>query len=203
MVEMVSIIRGMWYYLKVSAARWYGVSIASPCSIGPASRFNLGYRDGHRGSIAIGPGCEFQHAAVLFAYGGSISLGKNVFVGPYAVIYGHAGVVIGEQTLISMHCRILSSEHSVLLMGVDIRSQPDRLAPTRIGRDVWLGSGVTVLGGVTIGDGCVVGAGSVVTKDLPAGSICYGTPAKVAGWRDGAGPDASTHPIVREAGTLS
>ena len=71
-------------------------------------------------------------------------------------------------------------------MGVDVRSQPDLLLPTKIGRDVWLGAGVTVLGGVTIGEGCIVGAGAVVTKDLPPGSISHGTPAVIKGWREGA-----------------
>ncbi len=35
-----------------------------------------------------------------------------------------------------------------------------------------------MLPGVTIGDGVVVGAGSVVTRDLPPGMVCLGTPAK-------------------------
>ena len=83
----------------------------------------------------------------------------------------------------SMHCRILSSNHTIPPPGTIIRSQPDVLKPTRIGADVWLGAGVTVLGGVTIGEGCVVGAGAVVAHDLPPYSIAVGVPAKITGFR--------------------
>jgi len=99
------------------------------------------------------------------------------------VIYGHGGVEIGDQSLVAMHCCILSSEHTVPARPEIIRNQPDRLLPTRIGRDVWLGAGVKVLGGVTIGDGCVVGAGAVVTGNLAPYSIAVGVPARVVSQR--------------------
>jgi acetyltransferase-like isoleucine patch superfamily enzyme len=140
------------------------------------------------GEITLGPGAWIEQGAVFNAFGGSIRLGRDVFVGPHAVIYGHGGVEIGDACLIAMHCRIVSSNHTVPPLGTDIRSQPDLLLPTRIGRDVWLGAGVTVLGGVTVGASCVVGAGAIVTKDLPPGSISHGVPAKVTGWREGAIP---------------
>ncbi|MBL9216337.1 MAG: acyltransferase [Opitutaceae bacterium] len=142
-----------------------------------------------QGRIAVGDGCTLDAGVILDTYGdGAIELGPRVFVGPYTVVYGHGGVAIGAGTLVSMHCRILSSNHTVPPLGTEIRSQPDILLPTRIGRDVWLGAGVTVLGGVTIGDGCIVGAGAVVTKDLPPGAIAHGVPAVVRGWREGARP---------------
>ncbi|WP_328742593.1 hypothetical protein [Flavimobilis rhizosphaerae] len=44
---------------------------------------------------------------------------------------------------------------------------------------MWLGGGVVVCPGVTIGENTVVGAGSVVTRDLPAGVLAVGNPARV------------------------
>lgn len=159
-----------------------GVSIQGACQLGGAVELVPGFIT-QRGQIKLGPDCELGTGASLHAYGGSIELGSNVFLGPYVVIYGHGGVTIGDHTLISMHCRILSSNHTVPAQGQRIRDQPDILKPTRIGRDVWLGAGVTVLGGVTIGDGCVVGAGAVVTKSLPPGAIAMGVPARITGQR--------------------
>lgn len=61
-------------------------------------------------------------------------------------------------------------------------------APVMLGDDVWLGADVTVLPGVTIGSGAVVGASSTVTRDVPAGVVVVGTPARqvrsVPGYED-------------------
>jgi acetyltransferase-like isoleucine patch superfamily enzyme len=57
------------------------------------------------------------------------------------------------------------------------------VAKVEIGRDVWIGRGCCILPGVTIFDGAVVGANSVVTRDVPAGAIYAGAPAKQIGTR--------------------
>ena len=160
-----------------------GVEVGRGGMLGAHLRVSRGVRAGQPGRLAIGDDCWLETGAVLEAWGGQISLGPRVFVGPYAVIYGHGGVTIGEDTLVSMHCRILSSDHAMPPPDRRIRWEPDVLKPTHIGHDVWLGAGVTVLGGVTIGDGCVIGAGAVVTRDLPPNSIALGVPARVTGSR--------------------
>lgn len=51
--------------------------------------------------------------------------------------------------------------------------------PVVIGNNVWIGLGATILPGVTIGDNSVIVAGSVVTRDIPANVIAFGSPCKV------------------------
>lgn len=187
-------ISNQWFKLlrrwRVAAARRRGVTCADDLRLAADVDFNLGsaYRNcvrpaGSGGRIALGSSVWIEQGAVLWAFDGSIAVGHDVFIGPHAVIYGHGGVSIGDHTLISMHCRILSSNHAVPGRQQLIREQPDHLLPTKIGRDCWLGAGATVLGGVTIGDGCVVGAGAVVTHDLPPYSIALGVPARVVNSR--------------------
>jgi acetyltransferase-like isoleucine patch superfamily enzyme len=132
-----------------------------------------------RGTIEIGDENWLERGAVLWAFGGSIKTAPKVFIGPYVTIYGHGGVEIGDWSLISMHATILSSNHTIPAMDRCIRWEKDVLLPTKIGRDVWIGANAVVLGGVTIGDGAVVAAGAVVTKDVEAGAIVAGNPARL------------------------
>ena len=51
--------------------------------------------------------------------------------------------------------------------------------PITIADNVWLGGGVIVCPGVSIGEDTVVGAGAVVARNLPAGVIAAGVPARI------------------------
>lgn len=166
-------------YGRTILARVGTTEIGKNCLIGPGCEVGLWLPPRRSGIIVLGDDCQLVRGCILHPYRGRILLGKNVFVGPYSIFYGHGGIEIGNDVLISAHCQILSSNHTTPAPQRHIRWEPDILLPTKIGNDVWLGAGVTVLGGVTIGDGCVVGAGAVVTKDLPRYSIAVGVPARV------------------------
>lgn len=56
-----------------------------------------------------------------------------------------------------------------------------KIGKIKIGDRVFIGANATVLPNVTIGDDSVIAAGSVVTRDVPAGVIVAGIPAKKIG----------------------
>ena len=49
---------------------------------------------------------------------------------------------------------------------------------TKVGNDVWIGYGATIMPGVEIGDGAIIASKSVVIKDVAPYTIVGGNPAK-------------------------
>jgi acetyltransferase-like isoleucine patch superfamily enzyme len=108
-------------------------------------------------------------------FGKNITLGKRVFVNSGCKLQDQGGVTIGDGCLIGHNTVFATLNHDL----APSRRADMHPAPIVIGRNVWIGSNVTVLPGVTVGDNAVVAAASVVTKDVPANSIVVGSPARV------------------------
>ena len=106
-----------------------------------------------------------------------LKLGNNVAIGSH--FHLEANLVVGDDVLISSRVAIIGNDHR-FDSSVDSIFWAGRLAPSlvTIEGDNLIGFGTTIIGNVTIGRGCIVGACAVVTKDLPANTICVGVPAK-------------------------
>ena len=156
-----------------------GLRLDRSCYVGPQVSLGPDSVASLNGTVEVADSCELNQGLELNPFGGSIRIARRVWLGPYVVIYGQGGVEIGEQTLVSMHCTILSSNHGVPPLGKLIRDTADELRPTKIGRDVWIGANAVILGGVTIGDGAVIAAGAVVNRDVEVGAVVAGVPARV------------------------
>ena len=110
-------------------------------------------------------------------YGWQISIGERCFINYGAVVLDPAAVTIGDDVQVGPSVQLLTATHPV--DAEERASGWESGQPVTIGNGVWLGGGVIVLPGVSIGDRTVVGAGTVVTRDLPAGVLAVGNPARV------------------------
>jgi sugar O-acyltransferase (sialic acid O-acetyltransferase NeuD family) len=118
----------------------------------------------------------FQNAIHPFSSVSKYSeLGKGVFTEPGFVLSNHSK--IGHFVSINRNCSIghhtVIGDYCMINPGVNIGGE------TEIGEAVTLGMGVQVFDGVKIGENAVIGAGSLVTKDIPANVVAYGSPCKV------------------------
>ena len=100
-------------------------------------------------------GIELNHKA-------SIGPGLKLFHGTALVIHG--GAVIGSGCTLR-HCTTIG-----------MKSRPDDVP--LIGDHVDVGCNSVIIGRIRVGDGAVIGAGSVVVKDVPAGAVVVGNPAR-------------------------
>lgn len=104
----------------------------------------------------------------------NIKLGKNVFINSGCCFQDHAGIEIGDGTLIGHQVVIATLNHAQ-----DPLSRADMFPkPVKIGKNVWIGAHATILPGVTIGDNAIIAAGAVVTKDVEKNAVAGGVPAK-------------------------
>lgn len=105
-----------------------------------------------------------------------LKAGAYSYVGPNCIIYPK--VTIGAFTMLANNVNIIGSDHNYRKPGVPIIfSGREKLKPTIIGRDVWIGAFSIIKTGVNIGDGAIIAAGSVVTKDLDPYTVYGGIPA--------------------------
>ena len=108
-------------------------------------------------------------------FGKNIHVGKGVFINSGCCFQDQGGITLGDGCLIG---------HQVVIATLNHDLDPARRggmypAPVRLGKNVWVGAHATILPGVTVGDGAVIAAGAVVTKDVPAGVVAGGVPARV------------------------
>lgn len=112
---------------------------------------------------------------------GTLVMGENCTINTASVVRGE--ITMGHSVRIGAHTSILAFNHTITDPEKPVFRQPISARGITIGDDVWIGSNVTILDGVTIGERSVLAAGSVITKDVPAGAIVAGNPARVKKWR--------------------
>jgi serine O-acetyltransferase len=126
-------------------------------------------------TACLRPLCWFLYAPLRELVGGAygIHLHPTAEIGPGLYI-GHVGGVDVRHCTIGAHCSI---------------AQQTRIGPASTGGDgpvignrVWIGAHAQLVGAITVGDGATVAAGAHLSRDVPAGSLVAGNPARVVKW---------------------
>lgn len=127
-------------------------------------------------------GCEIGDETKIGTF---VEIQKNAIVGKRCKISSHSficeGVVIEDNVFIG-HGVIFINDSFPRATTADgnLQTEADwKVERTTIKRGASVGSGATILANVTVGERALVGAGSVVTKDVPAGAVVAGNPAKI------------------------
>jgi chloramphenicol O-acetyltransferase type B len=132
----------------------------------------------------------------------TLEIGKNFYIGRDSFI--ETDCIIGDNVIFGNRVAIVGKyDHYYQQIGTPIRlSSAIRDKDytwnglnlvTKIGNDVWIGFGSTIMQGIIINDGAIIAAGSVVTKDVEAYCIYGGNPAKQIGERFQTVEDRNKH----------
>jgi acetyltransferase-like isoleucine patch superfamily enzyme len=131
------------------------------------------------GRLVLGRWVHIGNDCALRCHEGTLTLGDKSVLARDISINCYLDVEIGDSALIADGVYISDFDHKFADLTAPIKDQGIAKSRVRIGRDVWIGTKVTVVRGVTIGDGSVIGANAVVTRDVPSFSVAVGAPARV------------------------
>lgn len=137
--------------------------------------------------IRIGDDSNIDSFVKIKAAGGEgdLVIGERTFINSGCVLYTGNGISIGDDVLIAANCTLAPVNHAFKKRECTVREQgfQQSRGGIVIENDVWIGANSVILDGAVIRKGCIVGACSLVRGELPAYSVCYGSPATAKGTR--------------------
>lgn len=126
--------------------------------------------------LGFGEGSSIYHNSYVY---GDVKVGKNTWIGPYTLLDGSGGLLIGDYCSISAGVHIYT--HDTVKWALSGGQAEYERAPVKIGNCCHIGAQTVIAKGVTIGDHCVIGACSFVNKSIPAYTVSFGVPCKPGG----------------------
>jgi len=125
----------------------------------------------------IGENCYIETPFHANWGGHHVHFGHTIYANSGLTLVDDTHIYVGDNTMFGPNVTIATAGHPI---DPELRRQGLQYnLPVHIGKNCWLGAGVTVMPGVTIGDNAVIGAGSIVTRDIPANVVAVGNPCRV------------------------
>lgn len=126
----------------------------------------------------IGKDCYIETPFHANWGGQFVHFGDNVYANFNLTLVDDCAIYVGDNVLFGPNVTVCTATHPI---HPELRrQQAEYNLPVKIGNNVWIGAGSTILPGVIIGDNTVIGAGSLVTKDIPSDVVAFGSPCKVS-----------------------
>ena len=127
-------------------------------------------------------GCEIGDDVKIGTF---VEIQKGVKIGNRCKISSHTficeGVTLEDEVFVGHNVTFINDRNPrAVNPGGQLQTEADwKCIRTLVKRGASIGSSATLLCGITVGENAMIGAGSVVTKDVPAGMVVAGNPAKV------------------------
>jgi len=137
------------------------------------------FSENHQSVLSFGDDVILDENVIISPRKGNITIGCNVFIGPFSIIQAYNGgdIVIGNNVMIAKGVNIFASNHDISDPPHSYMKEAGK--PVHIEDDVWIGSNAVINAGVVIGKGSIIGSGSVVTRDILPFTINAGNPCRV------------------------
>ena len=168
---VITILRALalWFYYRAGWVRaaWKGTNPDWGALISPKAKI---------------AGVKYIGKSII---GREVIIGKGTYLSGGLIQTAEMGVYcsIGPDVIIGPTEHRLdfwtTSPYEALDAGCEIGITDKNRVPPIIGNGVWIGARAIILQGVTIGDRAVIAAGAVVNRNVPAGEVWGGIPAKL------------------------
>lgn len=175
---------GMWnrrYARLLARLAWHKLrlrgrlqldGIAFICSgasleIGPTARLRLGRW------------CWIGNDTKLRVHEGVVSIGAKSVLGQECTLSCYQHISLGRDCIVADRAMLIDFDHAFGDVERPTRLQGIEKRDVRIGNNVWIGHGASILRGVSVGDNSVIGTSAVLTRSFGANSVLAGVPARV------------------------
>lgn len=135
-------------------------------------------------NLSMGDESVIDDFAFIYASGKGIEIGDFCHITAHCSIFAGGKVTFKGFSAIGPNCTVLAESDDYQGNGfIGLKVFGDKYR-NRVEKDVifekhvHVGAGSIILPGVILGEGCSIGSGSLVTKSMPAWTICYGSPCK-------------------------
>jgi len=107
--------------------------------------------------------------------------GENCYVDFSVMVDEPFLVTLGRNVWLTDDVKILTHDGALSMLSRKTGEKLRKFGAVRIGDNVFVGMAACLMPGISIGNNAVIATGSVVTRDVPAGSIVGGNPARIIG----------------------